>query len=348
MATVREIANLAGVSKSTVSLVLNNKPGVSEEKRRRVLAAQRELMARSPVKVSDTEHLPVRSDPNGHGQKRVGDALSIVVLHPPVLRSSYVFSEVLQGIQSAAETYNVQLRLVANSPTDADQHVSRLYFTDPALRPDGVLLFGAQQYEPMLEVAEQANIPCVVLGRDTSRYDVSGLGRNEYHHAYEATTYLITLGHRAIAFLGGDSAYDYLHTRQAGYRQALADHHIALEDGWIQMGTGDAATAQVLATAPRVTALMYINDVCAAEGLPLVEAAGLAVPDDLSVLSFDDTTFAQTYTPPLTSVSYRRYEEGQWGVKMLVDQIRYPYLERVQVIFRAGLVERGSCCPPRG
>ena len=74
---------------------------------------------------------------------------------------------------------------------------------------------------------------------------------------------------------------------------------------------------------------------------------GLQIPDDLSVISFDDTEIARGYQPPLTSVSYRRYEEGQWAVKMLVDQIRYPYVERVQVIFDAELVERASCCPPR-
>jgi len=347
MATVREIATLAGVSKSTVSLVLNDKPGVSEEKRQRVLAAQRELLARSTERMVDGEHLSPRSEANGNTHKRRCDMLSIVVLHPPVLRSSYVFSEVLQGIQSAAETYNVQLRLVTNGPDDADQHVSRLYFTDEALRPDGVLIFGAQQYEPTLDVARQIGIPCVVLGRDTSRYDVSGLGRNEYRYAYEATTYLIELGHQAIAFLGGDPAYDYLHTRQAGYRQALEDHGIAPCEDWIRTGSGAEATAHILERAADVTAFMYINDTCAADGLPLVEETGLTIPDDLSVLSFDDTEIARSYDPPLTSVSYRRYEEGQWAVKMLVDQIRYPYLERVQVIFKAGLVERESCSTPR-
>ncbi len=347
MATVREIATLAGVSKSTVSLVLNNKPGVSEEKRRRVLAAQQELLAQTANNsLTDIEHLPTRQTVDGGTSKSTGSMLSILVLHPPVPRSSYVFSEILQGIQSAAETYNVQVRLVANGPSEADQHVSRLYFTEPRLRPDGVLLFGAQQYEPTLDAAEQVGIPCVVLGRDTSRYDVSGLGRNEYRYAYEATRYLIDLGHCAIAFLGGDAAYDYLHTRQTGYREALREQGIAICEDWIQTGRGDLATAHILEQAQDVTAVMYINDTCAAEGLPLITKANLKIPDDLSVISFDDTEIARGYQPPLTSVSYRRYEEGQWAVKMLIDQIRYPYVERVHVIFRAGLVERGSCCPP--
>ena len=343
MATVREIATLAGVSKSTVSLVLNGKPGVSEEKRRLVLAAQQELEALSAANPTVFKE---RHSAIGNTQK-TSEALSVVVVHPPVLRSSYVFSEVLQGIQNAAETYHIQLRLVANDPGDDDHHVSRLYFTDSALRPDGVLIFGAKKYEPILDVVVQFDIPCVVLGRDASRYDVSGIGRDEYHYAYEATQYLIGLGHRAIAFVGGNTAYDYLHTRQSGYQQALADAGITACEPWIQLGEGGVATANVLEYAPKVTAMLYINDTCAADGLPLVAQAGLSIPEDISVISFDDTEIARNYDPPLTSVSYRRYEEGQWAVKMLVDQVRYPYLERVQAIFKAGLVERASCVPPR-
>jgi DNA-binding LacI/PurR family transcriptional regulator len=344
MTTVREIAELAGVSKSTVSLVLNNKPGVSDEMRRIVLEAQSHLKQQKQLASS---HEIAPSSGQTHADDTGSRALSIVVLHPPVMRSSYVFREVLRGIQTAAETYNIQLRLVANDPFATVQHVSYLYFSDPYLRPDGVLVFGAQQHEPLLEQAFKQDIPCVVLGRQANKYDVSGLGRNEARYAYGATHYLLDLGHRAIAFLGGEQVYDYLHNRINGYRHALKDAEIEVDTSWVRLGNGVDATRSILEQSPEITAVIYVNDRCAEEGLPIIEQAGLKIPADISVISFDDTEFAQRYSPPLTSVSYRRFEEGQWAVRMLVDQIRYPYIESVQTVFKADLIKRGSCAAPR-
>jgi DNA-binding LacI/PurR family transcriptional regulator len=330
MPTVREIAEHAGVSKSTVSLVLNNKPGVSDAMREAVHNAIREL------------------ESNTATPRQPSSAPSIVVLHPPVLRSSNVFSEVLQGIQSAAELYNVQLRLVSNDPNAGEGHVSYLYFSDPALRPDGVLVFGARQDEPLLNEAYELGIPCVVLGREASKYPVSGLGRNESAYAYEATRYLIELGHRHIAFLGGEPSYDYLHNRQRGYQQALEEAGLACRAEWKQPGDCAEATRRLLGDAPEVTAVLFVNDTCAAAGLPVLQSAGRKIPQDMSVISFDDTDLARHADPPLTSVSYRRYDEGHWAVKMLVEQMHHPYVEIIQVQFRAELIKRGSCSVPRG
>lgn len=333
MPSIREIAKLAGVSKSTVSLVLNNKPGVSEEKRQQVLDARDQLLTHEVMQPVD--------DAN------VSRPLTVVVLHPPILRSSYVFSEVLRGIQTAAEMYNVQLRLVSNDPNATEQHVSYLYFSDPQFRPDGVLIFGARQHEPLLDEAYRLNIPCVVLGRNADRYPVSAVGRHEDFYAYELTRYLIELGHRAVAFLGGDMGYDYLHDRLRGYEQALADGNVIFQKAWVHHGDGDAAVQQMLAHAPEATAAIFVNDTCARAGLPILKAAGLSIPQDISVASFDNTAFAQNHNPPLTSISYKRYEEGQWAIKMLIDQIRYPSIEKVQAIFKADFLKRESCAAPR-
>jgi DNA-binding LacI/PurR family transcriptional regulator len=331
MTSVREIAELAGVSKSTVSLVLNNKPGVSEAMRRQVLSAVDQLESRATTHAAN----PLSSTP------------SIVVLHPPVLRSSYVFSEVLRGIQSSAETYKLQLRLVSNDPDASAQHVARLYFSDATLRPDGVIVFGSKQHEPLLDAAQELGIPCVVLGRDAGKYAVSGIGRDEERIAYNATRYLLELGHKSIAFLGGEEQYDYVHNRVKGYRRALHEAGVKIAPHWIQSGHGGQATDIILRHVPEVTAIMYVNDSYAAEGLPMIHEAQLSIPDDLSVLSFDDTDIAQNHSPALTSVAYRRVEEGQWAVKMLLDQIHFPSIERAYTIFSAELRVRESCAAPR-
>ena len=347
MTTVREIAEFAGVSKSTVSLVLNNKPGVSDQMRRTVLDAMNQLEAVAmQVPLTATPDLAERT--GRLAERGVGNnTLSIVVLHPPVLSSSYVFSEVLQGIQSAAEAYNVQLRLVVNDPDAGEGHVSHLYFSDPNLRPDGVLVFGAQRHEPLLEAAQELDVPCVVLGRQASKYDVSGVGRDEAIYALEATQYLIELGHRAIAFVGGDErSYDYLDNRLSGYENAMQQAGLVVLPEWVAVGDCEEATRSVLDCDNPVTAIIFVNDTCARLGLPVIGSLRLRIPDDLSVISFDDTDVAQNFDPPITSVRYRRYEEGQWAVKMLIDQIRFPFIDRVQTIFRAELIKRASCATP--
>ena len=197
------------------------------------------------------------------------------MFHPAVLRSSYVFKEVLHGIQTAAAEHNIELRLVVNDPTASPQHVSNLYLSDPNLRPDGVLVFGARQQEPLVDEAQRLGIPCVVLGRDIQNYDVSGISRHETRYARELTEYLIKLGHQAIAFAGGDTAFDFTHTRLAGYRQALSAQAIEPSGRWVALGNGRNALETILRDAPEVTAVMFINDTYVNEAAPLIHKLGL-------------------------------------------------------------------------
>jgi len=336
MITVREIAEFAGVSKSTVSLVLNNKPGVSDQMRQTVMDARTQLEA-----IYTDESLPEKSTLDTAFTQQQ-QTLSLMVLHPPVLRSSNVFSEVLQGIQSASELYKVQLRLVANNPQATEQHVSNLYLTDDYLRPDGVVVFGAEKHEPLLDKIVALNIPCVVLGREAQKYHVSGIQRDEVYYACQLTRHLIDYGHRSIAFVGGDTRYDYTVNRIRGYQQALINAGIDPIDELVCLGDGITGTETILDANPNLTAIVYVNDTYATEGLSVIEARDLSVPQDISVASFDNTKVAQTYKTPLTSIAYNHFKEGQWSVKMLLDEIRHPFIKRSQLEFDGELIVRQS------
>lgn len=340
MPTVREIAEFAGVSKSTVSLVLNNKAGVSDEMRETVHEAVRQLEA---LQVDDSLQRDILQDADTDAKSQ---QLTVMVLHPPVLRSSDVFSQVLQGFESAADIYNVQLRLVVNDRELSAQHVSYLYVTDAHLRPDGVLIFGAERDEPLLEEVIAQGIPCVVLGREANTYAVSGIARDEKHHAYQLTEHLIALGHRAIGFVGGSERYDFTHNRLAGYKSALHDAEIVVESAWVCLGNGAPATKRLLDHCQDVTAIMYVNDSYAAEGLPVLSARDIAIPQDLSVVSFDNTTLAQQHTPAITSIAYDHFKEGQWAVKLLLDQIKHPFIEQSHIVCRGQLIVRDSTAAP--
>jgi LacI family transcriptional regulator len=339
MPTVREIAEFAGVSKSTVSLVLNEKPGVSEEMRRRVLEATNWLRVSKETQAVESPlfHTPVVDK----------KPLSVLLLHPPILRSSQVFHELLQGIQAGADLYQIQLRLAANEPDLPPDHVTRLYFSDPALRPNGLLVIGGRQEEPLVQEAQDLGIPCVLVSRQSIDARASAVGRDEEAVARQVTEYLLDLGHRSIAFVGGEEAYSYTRSRVTGYQQALQAHGIAALDRWVALGEGEMAAAQILNTSPEVTAAIFVNDAYAVRGLPLFQAAGYAIPSSLSVISFDDTEEARTSDPPLSSVSYPRYQEGLWSVKILVERLCQPLMQSCQIVFRASLIERDSCAPPR-
>jgi DNA-binding LacI/PurR family transcriptional regulator len=336
MITVREIAEFAGVSKSTVSLALNNRPGVSDQMRKTVFDARAQLEA------MQTDNLQPQASGAEAQATYQQQACSIMVLHPPVLRSSHVFSEVLQGIQSSAELCKAQLRLVANNPQATEHHVSNLYLTDEYLRPDGVIVFGAEQNEPVVDKIVALNIPCVVLGREAQKYPVSGIQRDEAHHAYVLTKHLIDLNHQRIAFVGGEAQYDYTNNRVSGYKKALAEANIQDIDRLVHLGNGAQATQAVLDAEADLTAIVFVNDTYAIEGITVLENLGLSIPDDMSIVSFDNTKFAQTYKTPLTSIAYNHYKEGQWSVKILLDEIRHPFIRRSTLEFDGELIIRKS------
>jgi LacI family transcriptional regulator len=273
--------------------------------------------------------------------------LSVLLLHPTILRSSQVFHELLQGIQAGADQYQVQLRLAANEPDLPPDHLTRFYFTDPALRPSGLLVIGARRHEPLVDEARELGIVPVLVCRQSKAAGIFAVGRDEEGAARRATEHLLSLGHRSVAFVGGDPAYAFTGSRLAGYRLALRTYGVNAPDRWVALGEGETAAAQIVASSPEVTAVVFVNDAYAVKGLPVFQAAGYDLPGDLSVVSFDDTEEARSFEPALTSVSYPRYQEGLWSVKVLVERLHQPLLQSTRVVFRASLVERDSCAPPK-
>lgn len=335
MPSVSQIAKHANVSKSTVSLALNDKPGVSSKMRQHVLAVAEELN-------SAERTLPT---PKTNG----ATPLTVMVLHPPILHSSQVFSQFLRGIEACASTLNVQLRIAVNAPNMPQNHATRLYLSQEPLRPDGILMIGARKAEPLIDEATALGIPCVLMGRQSAESNLSLIRRDEVAMAYEATSHLIELGHRAIAFLGGDTDYLFTTDRLRGYQAALAEHGIAAQDDWIALGEGKVAAEAMVGRveSAEITAAVFVNEAYAKDGLPVFRSAGCNIPDQLSVLCFDDTIFAKNYDPPLTTVRYHQFEEGYWMLKTLVEQIQQPLLKSTQITFHGTLVKRDSCQPPK-
>lgn len=344
MPTVRQIAHHAGVAKSTVSLVMNHKPGVSDKTRQIVLNAYQEL---SSQKDNNSDKVLEKNIFFTHSHFVTKKPLSFVVFHPAILKSSQVFSELLAGIQYGADLVHAQLRLTINERRNPPDHVSNLYLREPSLRPDGILIIGTRREEPILEEAIRQQIPYVIVSRTLSDPTISAVGRDEVKITMEAVNYLLELGHTAIGFIGGNPLYSYTNQRIQGYQKALQASGIAPLDRWVSLGAGDEAAKTMLQTSPDVTAIVFINDTYAMEALPVFIQAGHQIPDTLSVISFDDTDQAKNYGPPLTSIHHPRYEEGAWAVRILVEKIQNPHFEECQIILKSKLILRDSCSRPK-
>ena len=327
--TVGEIASKAGVSKSTVSLVLNNRPHVSEEMRKRVFSALEEL------KKNNSAHLTTPRE----------KSLRILLLHPLRMGSVQVFRELLQGIQSGIESIGGQLTLALHHPPFYPEHTTSILLHDPSFRPDGVLLMGAMRNDPILNEIQKDNIPCVLIAREIPPKGFSTVGMDNFQSAKEAVEYLIHIGHRNIAFVGGDEEFEYTRHRKAGYIAAMRSAGLRWK-GLIFMGPGDRAAWDFLRSHQPVTAVFFVNDEHAALGVKTLQGQGIRIPDDLSIIGFDDTADTSSFDPPLSSIWVPRFEIGELAAKTLSEQIARPSIQSVRILLKTQLRLRETSVQP--
>ena len=343
MLSVSKIANHAGVSKSTVSLVLNEKDGVSTRMRQRVMQAVEELQASTTSNKSSHSLYNLKNDDG------VATRPSILALHSTILSSTQHFSEVLQGVQQGVQHFNANLSLAINEPELPDEHIASLYFSEPALHPDGVIVFGSDHYETIGQKTRELGIPCVFLGVPLPGRRLNFVAPDEAMASYNATKYLLDIGHRQIAFVCGDADIPATIQRLDGYKTALRQAGIDADSApfFVEPRPTGAylAMERFISSKSPVTALLMGNNHASRTGLPLLKQSGFTIPDHLSVIVFDDTEFQQTYDPPLTTVTYPLMRQGFWAVKVLFDLLNEPDLNGNRVYFDAKVTERMSCRP---
>jgi DNA-binding LacI/PurR family transcriptional regulator len=340
MASVREIARQANVSKTTVSLVLRKQEGVSETLRLRVQEALEQLRVLEEARAAEETTASLVSSKAAPEEQKT---CSLLVLHPANILSSTVFNEFIRGIQSAAALYHLQLNLAFNDSNLLTDNFESLYFSNPILRPMGLVVIGAQIEEPVVDRASALGIPVVLVGRTCRKRGVSAVGRDEESAAYEATGYLLDLGHKNLAFLGGSPKYHYPFERLSGFRRAIEERGLAVKEENVLLSYDQEAAANLLLDSPCVTAAVFVNELFASQVLPRVIAGGRPVPDDLSALCFDDTEVSENFDPQLTTVSFPLFQEGFWSVRILMEQVRQKNIVSCQMVFGASLIKRKSC-----
>lgn len=301
-ATLADVARAAGVSKGTVSKALNGRDDVSGSTRERVLAAVAELGYRSST----------QPDP-GTGRR----ALAVVFDLPA---SPYILN-VLQGVLAAATEERVDLlvRLAPERPARGQRATARAWVAHQ--RGSGVVgIVGLTLSTPdaLLDAAAEAAIPFVMVDPvDTSHDGMVSVGSSNWAGARAATEHLIALGHRRIGWIGGPDASSAARDRLYGYRAALDAAGLGADDALVrtdrfEVAAGARHARDLLAAEHPPTAIVAADDELAVGVLSAAHELGLRVPDDLSVIGFDDTPQAAWTTPPLTSV--RQHLDGMGRV----------------------------------
>lgn len=335
--TISDIANHSRVSVSSVSLVLNNKPGVSEDTRARVLQAAKELGYQSKSNVLKK---------NG----RMGTIGMLIKVDPDIPpHANPFYSKVILGIEDACRRKRVNL-LFATLPVDENNHpleAPPLLYNDSV---DGLLLVGTCLDESFNVQSGKRALPIVLVDGYSTTESYDKVISDNFRAAYQAVEYLIQKGHRNIGLLGGDDCcFTSLQDRRNGYLRAMKDNEINevfIADFNINKSKGYEEAMRLLDDHPGITALFCVNDDVGSSAIRAAQASGKRVPEDISIVGYDDTYIAANTHPPLTTMHVDTVAMGRAAVHLLSLRIEYPDLARITLTVHPELVERESTGAP--
>lgn len=331
MPTIREVARLARVSPSTVSRVLNDTVPVSGDIRERVLDAIREL-----------DYRP-NAFARGLATNRSG-GLGVMVNN---VASPY-YGAILEGIERQAERAGYHV-MVASGYTDPHREQAAVRFLLDR-RSDALILHPEAIPDDDVLRLRDASTPLVLVGRYIAELDGNCVHLDNEMGGQLATRYLIDRGHERIGHICGPLHFPDSRARLTGYRRALDEAGIAYDDRLVVEGDfaeegGDAAARKLLARGCQPTALFCANDQTAAGAMRAVRELGLSIPDDLSMVGYDDVYLARYLYPALTTVKQPLAEMGSAAAQLALSLIRGEETE-VERQFRPRIVERASVAPP--
>ncbi len=332
-ATIKDVARVARVSPSTVSRALQNNPRISQEVRTRVQRVAKELdfhpnqMARSLVRRHS--HIVGVMFPGG---------TSISMGHP-------FYPEVLRGIGQVASQQRYHMLLSTGSESLSDVEAVRDLVGSGYV--SGLLLLAAQD-SPMEEPLSAQAMPVVEIGHPLDAQHRCFVDNDNVMAGWRTTEYLLERGHKRILFLGYDARFFVTVDRRKGYEQALAQAGIALEPEWVvssrfmENTTDNSLLEKLFQGEDRPTAVVSMDDTLSIGLIGFLRGRHLHVPEDVSLVSFNNTQAGQYCMPALTSVDVDPCRLGVCAMQLLLDMIdgKVESPTHVEVPFR--LVERHS------
>lgn len=331
--TLRDIAEQAGVSVGTVSLVLNEKKGIASATRQRVLDAARFLGYEQPVRRASVNQ----------------QTINIIIERLPVAPTSDPFNKaILMGIDAVARRENYRVVFEFVSPKEL-LAVSHWESTSTA----GLIILGGGDLSPQwVQAAIESRLPVIMVDHFIPDLDLPAIVPDNFAGAYAATQYLLDMGHERIGFIRGPSKYWTLGERQAGYMLALQRAGLPLDPQLVpprvshgeEKGFGEMQLLLDLPVPP--SAVFAVSDKAALGAYRAAALRGLSIPNDISIVGFDDIEEARVLQPPLTSVQVSGEMMGRVAVERLLGLIELPeqdtQLSSIKWTIPTKLIKRGS------
>ncbi|PYY06170.1 MAG: LacI family transcriptional regulator [Acidobacteria bacterium] len=333
--TIREVAKAAGASVATISAALNNSDYVSAEMRGRIQDAIKQLKYR----------------PNDLARGlRLQKTHSIAIIVPDLSNNFYV--DVVRGAKdySASANYTILIGDSRESWEEERNYLDSFH----RRRVDGVVRVPAMDAVAKKATPILGNIPVVYADRYPAVRDssVGRVGVDNALAADNATRYLLSLGHRMIGIISGDTSSGTSADRLKGFLHALSSVKIRPDRSMIHTGNNDMESGhqhamQLLTRARRPTAIFCTNNMMALGALAAIQEIGLACPEEISLLGFDDFYWSTLLRPRLTVVRQPAREVGMIAARMLIDHVEGRPSVASPVLLATQLVVRDSCSPPK-
>ncbi|UII54279.1 LacI family DNA-binding transcriptional regulator [Cytobacillus spongiae] len=335
--TIKDVAKQANVAPSTVSRVIANHPRISEKTKKRVREVMKELGYHPNLQARS---LAARS------------SQTIGVVMPNSAFFSFqnpFFPEVLRGISTSAHDHKYGLYLTTG--TTEDEIFEEVISMVNGKRVDGIILLYSRINDRALHFLYDADFPFTIVGTPyCNDKGITHVDNDNINTTKRVTNYLIELGHERIAFIGGNLGFVVTNDRLNGYKMALEEAGLTFDKQYyveerMLKESGKEAIEFLMSLPSPPTALVTQDDLMAYEMISHLEKLNIKVPDDISVISFNNLTLSEHSKPPLTSVDINIYDLGLVASNCLIEKIKDPTLPAKRITIPTELIERDSCQP---
>jgi LacI family transcriptional regulator len=334
VATIYEVSKLAGVSLATVSRVMNNSGRVTEKTRQKVLAAMEELGYR----------------PNSIAQSLASNRSNSVGILVPELHGPF-FGTMLSGIEAELRNAEKHVIITVGHSDDAKERDGIEFLL--TRRCDALILHVDAVSDDYLVNLNEGSVPVVLINRSIPAMAGRCINLDNEYGGYLAARALLELGHGSIAYISGPRWKTDSNERLAGHKRALGEFGVAFDEellfeGDFQEGGGTRGMTWLLETGIPFTAVVCGNDNMAAGAVDVARDSGLRIPDDLSVVGFDNIVFARYIYPKLSTIDYPIIDIGRMAAKLVLRDVYELDGSGIVNVFKPGFIGRASAGPVAG
>ncbi|KKE77866.1 LacI family transcriptional regulator [Bacilli bacterium] len=331
--TIKDVAKEAGVSSSTVSRVISDSPMISERTKRKV----RQIMDDMGFHINENARNLVRQSTNTIGIVMKSSASES--LHDPF------FPEVLRGISSWCHKQDFSISLTTGESEEAIfQDVVKMV---RGKKVDGIIVSYSKQDDKVVPYLMECGIPFVVIGKPLDGMsEITYIDNDNVKAAREASEYLIERGHDKIGYIGMSLEFEMAKYRLQGFKEAVLLNQVDISDEYIKNPASPDlirnAVNELMDLDMPPTGIVIIDDLSALNALTILREKDIKVPDDVSVISFNNTVIANFSNPKLTSIDTQIFQLGYESARCLIEEIKDPSLFKKSIIIPTNIVERES------